>query len=120
MATASNITVPVEGSILVPTMPLATQVYKEKLRELKRSCRSLKKRVEEAEKRPKLIDHLRESINISLGFSLYMKNLTGDLQIFTEVEMTTLEKLVNESMVRSPLWFCLCTEFSVGLTCYIA
>ena len=78
---------------------LCSQAYKEKLRELKRACRSLKKRVEEAEKRPKLIELLRKSINISLGFALYMRNQTGELQIFTEVEMTTLEKLVNDSMV---------------------
>ena len=74
-------------------------MYKEKLRELKRSSRSLLKRVEEAEKRPKLIAQLVESINISLNLAVGMRNLTGDMQIFTDVEMTSLEKLVNESKV---------------------
>ena len=76
-----------------------SQVYKEKLRELKRARRSLRKRVEEAEKRPKLINHLKESINISVGFVLQMRNISSDLNIFTEVEINTLETLVNESMV---------------------
>ena len=69
------------------------------MRELKRASRSLFKRVEEAEKRPKLIAQLVESINISLNFVAGMRNLTGDMQIFTDVEMTSLEKLVNESKV---------------------
>ena len=55
--------------------------------------------MEEAEKRPKLIERLRDSINMSLGFALYMRNMTSELQIFTEVEMTTLGKLVNDSVV---------------------
>ena len=66
---------------------------------MKRPSRSLLKRVEEAEKRPKLINQLVESINVSLGFSARIKNLTEDLQIFTDVEMTSLDTLVNESMV---------------------
>lgn len=69
------------------------------MRELKRASRSLVKRVEEAEKRPKLIDQLVESINISFNFAAKMRNLTEDLQIFTEVEMTSLTTLANESMV---------------------
>ena len=75
------------------------QVYKEKLRELKRACRSLLKRVGEAEKRPKLINQLLESINISFSFATKMRNVTEDMQIFTEVEITSLETLTNESMV---------------------
>jgi hypoxia up-regulated 1 len=75
-----------------------TKVYKEKLRELKRASRSLLKRVEEAEKRPKVISQLVESINISFGFAAKLRNLTEELQIFTDVEMTALETLVNESM----------------------
>lgn len=75
------------------------QVYKEKLRGLKKVCRSLVKRVDEAEKRPKLINHLVESINISFGFAVKMRNVTEDMQIFTEVEITTLEALANETLV---------------------
>ena len=74
-------------------------MYREKLREIKRSSRDVRKRVEEAEKRPKLIDRLRETINISLGFAMKISNVSDDMQIFTEVEITSLSNLVNESMV---------------------
>ena len=76
-----------------------TQVYKEKLRELKKVSRSLFRRVDEAEKRPRLIASLKESLNISHDFVTRIKNLTDDLQIFTEVEINTLDTLINETVV---------------------
>ena len=78
---------------------LPAQVYKEKLRELRRASRSLVKRVEEAAKRPTLISRLTESINISYGFVFRLRNVSAEFQIFTEVEIETLEKLANESVV---------------------
>lgn len=74
-------------------------MYKEKLRELKKSCRSIRKRAEEAEKRPELINRLQWSINASLDFVIKIKNLTDEMQIFTDVEINSLVTLVNESMV---------------------
>ena len=74
-------------------------MYREKLRELRRAARSLVKRVEEAAKRPVLISRLTEAINISYGFVFRMRNVSAELQIFTEVEIETLEKMANESMV---------------------
>lgn len=79
--------------------PPPDQVYKEKLRELRRVSRSLFKRVDEAAKRPKLVNHLLETINASFGFVAKMKNMSEELQIFTDVEIDTLESLANESMV---------------------
>ena len=61
--------------------------------------RALFKRVKEAEMRPKLLGKLAASLNISQDFLARMKNLTSDVQIFTEVEMTTLENLVEETGV---------------------
>ena len=89
------------------------QVYKEKLRGLKKARRSLLKRVEEAEKRPKLIDRLVESINISFGFAVKMRNVTEDMQIFTEVEISTLEMLANETLVGVALMVVVVTNHSV-------
>ena len=76
-----------------------TQAYKDKLRELKRASRALFKRVEEFVRRPKYIEALNVSLNVSHDFLLRMKNLTEDLQIFTEVEMSKLEALINETEV---------------------
>ncbi len=57
------------------------------------------KRAEELARRPKYLEILNQSLNVSHDFLSRMRNLTTELQIFTEVEMTTLETLVNETEV---------------------
>lgn len=61
--------------------------------------RALFKRVEEKELRPKMLKKLVSSLNISFDFIARMKNLSSEVQIFTDVEVTTLETLVNEIQV---------------------
>ena len=78
-----------------------TQVYKDKLRELKKASRSLFKRVKETAKRPQLVAALFQTINMSNDFVSKMKNISQDLQIFTDVEINTLETLKNETEVGS-------------------
>lgn len=75
------------------------QVYKDKLKELRRVSRALFKRVSEAEKRPKLMANFASSLNVSHDFLARMKNLSSEVQIFTEVEISTLENLVEEAEV---------------------
>ena len=74
-------------------------MYKSKLRELKRASRAVFKRVTETQLRPKLLNNLNTSLNVSRDFLNRMKNLSGELQIFTDVEMTTLETLIEETEV---------------------
>ena len=74
-------------------------MYKDKLRELRQGSRSLLRRVQEASKRPKLIAQLLEAINISFSFVEKMRNVTDSMQIFTDVEINSLESLANESKV---------------------
>ena len=74
-------------------------MYKSKLRELKRASRSVFKRVSEMELRPKLLGKLNSSLNISHDFLTRMRNISEEIQIFTEVEMTTLETLIEETEV---------------------
>ena len=83
-----------------PCTILLSQVFKDKLRELKKVSRALFKRLKEAVERPKLVATLRGSINISHDFVARMKNLSEAVQIFTEVEINTLETLTNETEVR--------------------
>ncbi len=66
-----------------------TNVYKQKLKELKRLSRPVVRRKQEASKRPELFQHLRSSINISVEFLGRMKNIS-ELEIFTDVEAKTL------------------------------
>ncbi len=75
------------------------QVYRSKLRELKRASRAVFKRVTETQLRPKLLNNLNTSLNVSRDFLSRMKNLSSELQIFTDVEMTTLETLIEETEV---------------------
>ena len=74
-------------------------MYKDKLKALRRVSRALFKRVSEAEKRPKLLANFASSLNISHDFLARMKNLSSEVQIFTEVEITSLEKLIDEAEV---------------------
>ena len=79
---------------------MAFQMYKDKLKALKKVSRALFKRVSEAEKRPKLLAKFASSLNISYDFLARMKNLSSEVQIFTEVEITTLETLIQEAEVQ--------------------
>ena len=78
-------------------------MYRSKLRELKRASRAVFKRVTEAQLRPKLLNNLNTSLNVSRDFLSRMKNLSTELQIFTDVEMTTLETLIEETEVSASL-----------------
>ena len=48
----------------------------------------------------KAIEALNSIMNYSEHFLIGMRNFTGEDQPFTEVEYTTLEKLINETRVR--------------------
>lgn len=76
-----------------------TKEYKERLRSLKRVSRALERRISEAIQRPKMVDTLKSTLNLSRVFLSHMRNLSDELQIFTEVEMNTLETLANETEV---------------------
>ena len=82
------------------------QLYKQKLRELKRASRSLLKRLVEAKSRPAAVATLKEVLNMSEFFLQQMKNFSNNSnlskeieQVFTEVEIKTLETLSNETRV---------------------
>ncbi len=77
-----------------------TDVYKQKLRELKRVSRPLVRRLDEALKRPKSFYSMYNSVNMSIDFLYRMNNLSS-LEIFTEVEYNTLLELTKESKVTS-------------------
>lgn len=70
------------------------QLYEDKLRNLKKLTADLYQRVYEAEERPKAIETLNSIVNYTEFFLDGMKNLTGEDKPFTEVEYTTLEKLI--------------------------
>jgi hypoxia up-regulated 1 len=74
-----------------------TDTYRQKLRELKRLSKPVFRRMNEAKKRPRVMAELLASLNRSYGMVMYMKNISEE-EIFTKVEMKTLEDLTLETL----------------------
>ncbi|KAL7847660.1 hypothetical protein AOLI_G00223780 [Acnodon oligacanthus] len=75
-----------------------TKELKEKLSELKKMCKAMFFRVEERKKWPDRLAALDSMLNHSTIFLKSAKMLPEDNQIFTEVELKTLERVINETM----------------------
>ncbi|XP_068023954.1 hypoxia up-regulated protein 1 isoform X2 [Melanerpes formicivorus] len=76
-----------------------TKELKDKLSELKKLCRNLFFRVEERRKWPERLAALESLLNHSTIFLKGARMIPESDQIFTEVELSTLEKAINETMV---------------------
>ncbi|XP_058050898.1 hypoxia up-regulated protein 1 [Ahaetulla prasina] len=76
-----------------------TKELKEKLSELRRLCRSLFFRVEERRKWPDRLAALEGLLNHSSIFLRGARMIPEPDQIFTEIELSTLEKAINETEV---------------------
>lgn len=73
------------------------EAFDEKFKSLKLLTKDLEDRVREHKDRPDALDALEKMLNISMGFLDSSKGVPEDQQVFTEVELTTLEKLVQET-----------------------
>lgn len=71
--------------------------YDEKFKSLKLLTKDIEDRVREHKDRPDALDALEKMLNISMGFLEASKGAPEEDQLFTEVELTTLEKLVQET-----------------------
>lgn len=74
-----------------------TVMLKEKLTELRKLCQGLFFRVEEHKKWPERLSALDNLLNHSSIFLKGARLIPETDQIFTEVEMTTLEKVINDT-----------------------
>lgn len=77
-----------------------TDVFELKLGELKSLTSEWFSRVREHRERPDALAALRHMLNASQNFLLQAKNLTGDDQMFTPVELETLETKITDTKVR--------------------
>ncbi|XP_043935379.1 hypoxia up-regulated protein 1 [Protopterus annectens] len=75
----------------------STKDLKEKLSELKKLCKNLFFKVEERKKWPDRLAALDSLLNHSTFFLRGARMLPEDDQFFTEIELTTLEKVINET-----------------------
>ncbi|KAK2828923.1 hypothetical protein Q5P01_019957 [Channa striata] len=76
-----------------------TKQLKEKLSQLKSLCKEMFFRVEERRKWPDHLAALDSMLNTSSFFLRSAKLIPEDDQIFTEVELNMLEKIINETMM---------------------
>ncbi|NXG49551.1 HYOU1 protein, partial [Psilopogon haemacephalus] len=76
-----------------------TKELKDKLSELKKLCRNLFFRVEERRKWPERLAALESLLNHSTIFLKGARMIPETDQIFTEVELSTLEKAINETTI---------------------
>ncbi|XP_017294436.1 hypoxia up-regulated protein 1, partial [Kryptolebias marmoratus] len=74
-----------------------TKQLREKLSQLKNLCKDMFFRVEERRKWPERIAALNNLLNTSAFFLRSAKLIPEDDQIFTEVELNMLEKVINET-----------------------
>uniref|UniRef100_H3CT55 Hypoxia up-regulated protein 1 n=1 Tax=Tetraodon nigroviridis TaxID=99883 RepID=H3CT55_TETNG len=74
-----------------------TKQLREKLSQLKSSCKDMFFRVEERRKWPEHLAALESMLNTSSFFLRSAKLIPEDDQIFTEVELNLLEKVINET-----------------------
>uniref|UniRef100_A0A8C1GHN7 Hypoxia up-regulated protein 1 n=1 Tax=Cyprinus carpio TaxID=7962 RepID=A0A8C1GHN7_CYPCA len=75
-----------------------TKELKEKLSELKKLCKAMFFRVEERKKWPDRLAALNSMLNHSSIFLKSARLIPESDQIFTEVELKTLERVINETM----------------------
>ncbi|XP_029303366.1 LOW QUALITY PROTEIN: hypoxia up-regulated protein 1 [Cottoperca gobio] len=75
-----------------------TKQLREKLSQLKSLCKDMFFRVEERRKWPDRLAALHSRLNTSSFFLRTAKLIPEDDQIFTEVELNMLEKVINETM----------------------
>uniref|UniRef100_A0A8C2PZD9 Hypoxia up-regulated protein 1 n=1 Tax=Cyprinus carpio TaxID=7962 RepID=A0A8C2PZD9_CYPCA len=75
-----------------------TKELKEKLSELKKLCKAMFFRVEERKKWPDRLAALNSMLNHSTIFLKSARLIPESDQIFTEVELKTLERVINETM----------------------
>uniref|UniRef100_A0A4W4G5J9 Hypoxia up-regulated protein 1 n=1 Tax=Electrophorus electricus TaxID=8005 RepID=A0A4W4G5J9_ELEEL len=75
-----------------------TKELKEKLTELRKLCKAMFFRVDERRKWPDRLAALDSMLNHSSIFLKSAKMIPEDDQIFTEIELKTLERVINETM----------------------
>ena len=74
-----------------------TKLFNDKLADLRALTRDLFDRVREHRERPEILNSLKNFINMSGVFYGSAVNASTDDQVFTEVELQTLKKLIDDT-----------------------
>lgn len=77
------------------------QVYNDKLQKLKKQSVDFRYRLKENEARPKAIELLRNSLNLSRTFFVQINNITDKDEIYTSRDLEELQTIINETTVNT-------------------
>ena len=76
------------------------QVYDGRLQQLKKQSLDLRVRLREHRERPKALEMLRNSLNLSRTFLVQINNITDKDEIYTAKDLEELGKIINDTTVR--------------------
>lgn len=77
------------------------QVYNDKLQTLKKQSVDFRYRLKENKARPKAIELLRNSLNLSRTFFVQINNITDKDEIYTSRDLDELQTIINETTVNT-------------------
>ena len=76
-------------------------MYDDKLQKLKKQSLDFRTRLREHNARPKALEALKNSLNLSRTFLVQINNLTDKVEIYTGKDLDELQKIINETTVRA-------------------
>lgn len=79
---------------------VTAEIYEEKLSYLQKLTNDVYERVYEHRERPEALKGMTSMLNASTTFLNNMRNLSLSSEIFTQIEIETLEKVINETQVN--------------------
>ena len=86
------------------------QVYNDKLQKLKKQSVDFRYRLKENKARPKAIELLRNSLNLSRTFFVQINNITDKDEIYTSRDLEELQTIINETTVNTLPGSCASTD----------
>lgn len=75
-------------------------MYDGRLQQLKKQSLDLRVRLREHKERPKALEMLRNSLNLSRTFLVQINNITDKDEIYTAKDLEELGKIINDTTVR--------------------
>lgn len=95
-------------------------MYRKKYNELDGITRDVVARVKEHSDRPEAWQVLFDTLNISRLFATRLRNISSEDSVFTDVELDTLEKLINETTVSIFHVSCFMVDFHATRLFFLA
>lgn len=75
-------------------------MYETKLQKLKKQSYDLRFRLKEHKERPKALEMLKNSLNLSRTFLVQINNITDKDEIYTAKDLEEVGKIINDTTVR--------------------